>query len=103
MDLRDLRLADLIHATRKSAIVALCSGTTFAICASLVERNTIGPVAGVLVACGSAAGVWIAALVAMQHPLLPELKAPLARVFYAASRLVGHVPVPAARTDRDVC
>ncbi|KRR18671.1 oligosaccharide flippase family protein [Bradyrhizobium retamae] len=99
----NLRLADLIHATRKSGIVALCSGATVAICAALVERGTIGPVAGILVACGSAAGVWIAALFAVQHPLLPELKAPVARVFYAASRLIGHVPVAAARTDRDVC
>ena len=70
---------------------------------SLVERGTdrtCGRYSGRLRGCRS---VWLAALFAVQHPLLPELKAPLARVFYAASRLVGHVPVPAARTDRDVC
>jgi O-antigen/teichoic acid export membrane protein len=98
----NLRPVDLFYATRKSGIVALCSGATVAICASLVERGTIGPVAGIFVACGSAAGVWTAALFAVQHPLLQELRAPLARVFSAASRLVGHVPVPAARADRDV-
>jgi len=99
----NLRLADLIHATRKSGIVALGSGGTVAISAALVERGAIAPVTGVLLACGSAAGVWIAALFAVQHPLLPELKAPVVRVFYAVSRLIGHVPIAAARTDRDVC
>ncbi|MFG3595149.1 oligosaccharide flippase family protein [Bradyrhizobium sp. RDI18] len=99
----NLRLADLIHSMQKSGIVAVCSGATAAICASLVEQGMIGPAAGILVACASAAGVWIAALFAVQHPLLPELKAPIARVRSATSRLVGHVPVPAARTDRDIC
>jgi O-antigen/teichoic acid export membrane protein len=63
-----------VEAVAASALLTLPSQAA-------VERGTIGPLAGVLVACGSAAGVWIAALFAVQHPLLPELKAPVARVF----------------------
>jgi O-antigen/teichoic acid export membrane protein len=98
----DLRLADFIRSTQKSGIVALCSGATAAICASFVEHGTIGSVAGIFVACGTVAGVWLAALLAVQHPLLAELKAPVARMSSAAQRLMGRVPVPAVRTDRDV-
>jgi O-antigen/teichoic acid export membrane protein len=99
----DLRFADLVQATQKSGIVALCSCATVAIFASLVEHGLIGPVAGIFVACATAAAVWLAALFAVQHPLLPELKAPLSRVLSAAGRFTGRVPVPAVRTDRDVC
>jgi O-antigen/teichoic acid export membrane protein len=99
----DLRFGDLVRATQKSAIVALCSCTTAAICALLVERGLIGPVAGLFVACASAAALWLAALFAVQHTLLPELKGALAGVLSAAGRFTGRVPVPAVRTDRDVC
>jgi O-antigen/teichoic acid export membrane protein len=99
----DLRFADLVQATQKSGIVTLCSCATVAICASLVEHGLIGPVAGIFVACATAAAVWLAALFAVQHPLLPELKAPVSRVLSAAGRFTGRVPVPAVRTDRDVC
>jgi O-antigen/teichoic acid export membrane protein len=99
----DLRLADIINATQKSGLVALCSGATVAVCASLVDYGFVGPVPGILAACGTAAAAWLAALVAVQHPLLPELKEPAGRLLSAAWRLAGLVPVPAIRTDRDVC
>ena len=56
----NLRLVDLIRCDTKSGIVALCSGATVAICASLVERGTIGPVAGISSRAVHAAGVWTA-------------------------------------------
>jgi O-antigen/teichoic acid export membrane protein len=98
----DLRLADIIHATQKSGLVALCSGATVAVCASLVEYGLIGSVAGIFVACVAAAATWLGALVAVQHPLLPELKEPAGRLLSAAWR-PRLVPVPAIRADRDVC
>jgi O-antigen/teichoic acid export membrane protein len=99
----DLRLADFIHSIQKSGFVALCVGVTVAICATLIEHGTLGVVAGIFVACGTAAGVWLVALFFVKHPLLAELKAPVARVLSVASRFVGHVPLSAIRTDRDVC
>lgn len=98
----NLRLADITHATRKSGIVALCSGATVAICAWLIDYGLIGPVIGMLAASGIGLGAWLTALIAVQHPLLPELKAPAGRLLSAAWRLAGFVPVPAVRTDRDV-
>jgi O-antigen/teichoic acid export membrane protein len=99
----DLRLADFVQATQKSGMVALCSCVTVAICASLVEQGLIGPVVGIFVACGTAAAVWLAAVFAVQHPLLPELKAPVSRVLSIAGRFTGRVPVAAVRGDHDVC
>lgn len=99
----DLRFTDFVQATQKSAIVALCSCATAAICALLVERGLMGPIAGIFVACASAAALWLAALFAVQHPLLPELKGPLAGVLSVAGRFMGRVAVPAVGTDRDVC
>jgi hypothetical protein len=84
-------------------MVALCSCATVAICAWLVEQGLIGPVVGIFVACGTGAAVWLAALFALQHPLLSELKAPVSRVLSIAGRFTGRVPVPAVRGDRDVC
>jgi O-antigen/teichoic acid export membrane protein len=99
----DLRLADIIHATQKSGVVALCSGAAVAGCASLVEYGLIGSLAGIFVACVAAATAWLGTLAAVRHPLLPELKEPASRVVSAAWCLAGVVPVPAVRTDRDVC
>jgi O-antigen/teichoic acid export membrane protein len=99
----NLRLADITHATRKSGFVVLCSGTTVAICATLVEYGLIGSLAGIFVACVATASAWLAALIAVKHPLLPELKAPANRVLSALWNFVGVAPVAAAPTDRDVC
>ncbi|MGO4509325.1 polysaccharide biosynthesis protein [Bradyrhizobium sp. MOS001] len=99
----DLRFTDFVHALRKSGMVALCCCATVAICAALVEHGLIGPVAGIFVACGAVAAMWLAALFAVQHPLLPELKAPVSRLVSTAWRSTGRVPVPVAQGDRDVC
>jgi O-antigen/teichoic acid export membrane protein len=99
----DLRLADIIRSTRKSGVVAFCTGAAVAICASLVEHGLVGPVAGIFIAGTAAAAAWLAALVAVQHPLLPEVKAPAGRALSALWRVAGLIPVPATRTDRDVC
>ncbi len=98
----DLRFADFVHAMHKSGIVALCCCVTVAICASLVEYGLVGPVAGIFVACGSAAAMWLAAVFAVQHPLLPELTAPVSRLV-SAWRSTSRAPVPAVQGDRDVC
>jgi O-antigen/teichoic acid export membrane protein len=85
----DLRLADIVHATRKSGAVALCSGAAVAVCASLVEYGLIGSLVGIFVACVAAATAWLGALVTVQHPLLPELREPASRLVSAAWRIVG--------------
>lgn len=54
----------------------------------------------ILVARATGAAVWLAVL---QHPLLPELKAPVSRVLSAVGRFTGRIPVPAVRADHDVC
>lgn len=88
----DLRLADFVQATQKSGMVALCSCAAVAICAALVEQGLIGPVVGILVACATGAAVWLAALFAVQHPLLLELRALVSRVLSAVGRFTGRVP-----------
>jgi O-antigen/teichoic acid export membrane protein len=98
----DFRFADFVQATQKSSMVALCSCAAVAICASLVEQDLIGPVVGIFVACATGAAVWLAALFAVQHPLLPELKALVSRLLSAVG-FTGRVTVPAVRADRDVC
>lgn len=98
-----LRIADLVHATRKSVVVMLCSGTSAALCAALVDYGLIGPLAGILLACVATAAAWLAALVVVRHPLLQELEAPANRVLSVIWRFAGGAPVAAARTDRDVC
>jgi O-antigen/teichoic acid export membrane protein len=85
----DLRLADIIHATQKSGVVALCSGATVGVCASLIEYGLIGPLAGIFVACVAAALAWLGTLVAVRHPLLPELREPASRLISAGWRLAG--------------
>ena len=97
----DLRFSDLIKATQKSGMVAFCSSAAVAVCALLIEQSLIGPVVGIFVACGTAATVWLAAILAVRHPLLSELKTPISRVLSAVGRFMGRVPVPAA--DRDGC
>jgi O-antigen/teichoic acid export membrane protein len=99
----DLRLADIVNATRKSGVVMLCSGATATICALLVEYRLVGSVAGILIGCAATAGAWLAALIAVRHPLLSELKAPASRMLFAKWRFAGGAPVVATRTDRDVC
>ena len=99
----DLRVADLVHATGKSLVVMLCSGTAAALSSALVEYNVIGPLAGILVACIATAAAWLVALVAVRHPLLRELEAPANRVLSVMWRFAAGAPVAAARTDRDVC
>lgn len=98
----DLRAVDLVRATRKSAVVMLCSGTVAALCAALVEYSVIGPLVGILFAGIAAGAAWLAALVAVRHPLLSELEAPTNRVLSVLSRFAGGAPVAAARTDRDL-
>jgi O-antigen/teichoic acid export membrane protein len=99
----DLRFAEFVRALYKSGMVALCCYAAVAICAALVEHGRIGPVAGIFLACGAAAAMWLAALFAVQHPLLPELKAPISRLVSTAWRSAGRVPIPVAQGDRDVC
>jgi O-antigen/teichoic acid export membrane protein len=97
----NLHLADLVLATKKSAIVAICSGITVAICAAMVDSGVIGPVSGILVGFLVAAVAWLAAVLAVQHPLLVELRAPASQTLYAILRFVGFVPATAMRTERD--
>ena len=98
-----LRVPDLVHATHKSVVVMLCSGTVAALCSALVEYGLIGALAGILVACIATAAAWLAALVVVRHPLLQELEAPANRVLSVIWRFAGGAPVAAGRADRDVC
>jgi O-antigen/teichoic acid export membrane protein len=97
----DLTLADLVQATKKSGIVALCSGAAVALCASLIESGLIGSIPGILIGLLVAAVAWLAAMLAVQHPLLVELKAPATQTLFTALRLAGFVPAAAMPTERD--
>lgn len=98
-----LRWADLIHATWKSAVVAMCCGVTAALGAALVDTGQVGPMTGILIGCIGTAAAWLVALFALQHPLLPELREPARQVRSAIWRIAGMAPVKAVRTDRDAC
>ncbi|MCA6107167.1 oligosaccharide flippase family protein [Bradyrhizobium cenepequi] len=99
----DLRLTDIVRATWKSGIVALCSGASAAIWAPLIDYGVIGSVAGIFAAFAVAAGAWLAAVIVVQHPLLPFVRTAADRVLLSAWRLKGPVAVPAVRSDRDAC
>lgn len=99
----DLRFADIVYATRKSAIVMLCSGIVAALCGALVEYSLVGPLVGILIACVATAAAWLAALAVSRHPLLSELEEPASRVLSVVRRFAGTSSVAPARTDRDVC
>ncbi|WP_322513891.1 oligosaccharide flippase family protein [Rhodopseudomonas palustris] len=87
----ELRWADIAHAIWKSGIVALCSGATAAIGVGLIGYGLIGPVAGILVAAAATAGAWFLALIAVKHPLLPELDASARLVLSVIGRFGGGV------------
>lgn len=97
----DLRFIDFVHATNKSGVVALCCCMTAVICALVFELGLIGPMAAIFMACGTVAATWLAAIFAVQHPLLPELKPPTLRLVPAALQSAGRVPLPIPQRDRD--
>jgi hypothetical protein len=96
----NLNLADLVLATKKSGIVTICSGTTIAICASVIDSGVIGPVLGIFVGFLMAAVAWLAAVLVVRHPLLVELRAPASQTLSAILRFVGFVPTTAERDFR---
>lgn len=80
----DIRLSDLVRATFKSGIVALCSSAPAAICALMVEFGMLGPILGLGLACASAMICWLASMVVTEHPLLPRLQLAATGFFYAS-------------------
>lgn len=99
----ELTPIDIVRATRKSGVVAACSGIAAAIGAALIDYGLIGDVAGVIAACAAAAAAWLAALMAVQHPLLPKLKAAASGALFITWRIGVPVPVSSVRPDRDAC
>ena len=87
----DIRLSDLIRATFKSGIVALCSSAAAAVCALMVELGMLGPILGLGLACASAIMCWLASMVVTEHPLLPRLQLAATSFFYAPFlKFAGH-------------
>ena len=69
-----MRFVDLLLALRKSALVACCSGVTAASGAAAINFGLLGPGAGIIVSCCLTGAAWLAALVAVDHPLLTVLR-----------------------------
>lgn len=99
----DLSLRELVHAMRKSGLVALCSGVVMAAGAAAADYGLFGSVAAVAVSGILAAAAWLATLIAVDHPLLPALKSGAGGLRSAMWRGGVPVPVPAIPPDRDAC
>lgn len=99
----ELRPIDILRATQKSGVVAAGSGVAAAIGAALIDYGVIGQAAGVIAACAAAAAAWLAALVAVQHPLLPKLKMAAGEALFITWRIGVPVPLSSGRPDRDGC
>jgi O-antigen/teichoic acid export membrane protein len=78
----DIRLSDLVRATFKSGIVALCSSAAAAVCALMVEFGMLGSILGLGLACASTTICWLASMVVTEHPLLPRLQLAATGFFY---------------------
>jgi len=97
----NLNFVDVVLATKKSGIVTVCSGATIAICASVIDSGVIGAVPGIFVGLLAAAVAWLAAVLAVRHPLLAEVSTPATQILSAALHFVGLVPATATRGERD--
>jgi O-antigen/teichoic acid export membrane protein len=87
----DIRLSDLVRATFKSGIVALCSSAAAAVCALMVEFGMLGPILGLGLACVSTTICWLASMIVTEHPLLPRLQLAATGLFYAPFlKFAGH-------------
>jgi O-antigen/teichoic acid export membrane protein len=87
----DIRSSDLVRATFKSGIVALCSSAAAAVCALLVEFGMLGPILGLGLACASTTICWLASMVVTEHPLLPRLQLAVTGFFYTPFlKFAGH-------------
>jgi O-antigen/teichoic acid export membrane protein len=87
----DIRPSDLVRATFKSGIVALCSSAAAAVCALMVEFGMLGPILGLGLACASATICWLASMVVTEHPLLPRLQLAATGFFFTPFlKFAGH-------------
>ena len=87
----DIRLSDLVRATFKSGIVALCSSAAAAVCALMMEFGMLGPILGLGLACASTTICWLASMVMTEHPLFPRLQLAATGVFYTPFlKFAGH-------------
>jgi O-antigen/teichoic acid export membrane protein len=78
----DIRSSDLVRATFKSGIVALCSSAAAAVCGLIVKFGMLGPILGLGLACASTTICWLASMVVTEHPLLPRLQLAATGLFY---------------------
>jgi O-antigen/teichoic acid export membrane protein len=76
-----LSTSDLVRATMKGVFVTLCSSIGVAICAVAIETGLIHPVVGLLCGAVCSAMSWFAALIVVQHPLVPRLREAVATFF----------------------
>ena len=87
----DIRSSDLVRATFKSGIVALCSSAAAAVCALMMEFGMLGPILGLGLACASTTICWLASMVMTEHPLFPRLQLAATGVFYTPFlKFAGH-------------
>jgi O-antigen/teichoic acid export membrane protein len=77
----DISPLDLFHATFKSVIVTFFSSAGVAACALMVEYDLLHPIAGLGLACVSAAVCWVLGMAVTEHPLLPRLRLAAAGLF----------------------
>jgi O-antigen/teichoic acid export membrane protein len=98
----DLSLTDLLRALFKSGMVTLCSSIGVLVCAGLVEHGAIGPLLGLVCACLSMAVCWLAALIAIRHPLLPRLQSAINSLLAAALPVRMGGPAKTLHSGTDV-
>lgn len=87
----DIRSSDLVRATFKSGIVALCCSAAAAVCALMVEFGMLGPILGLGLACASTTICWFASMAMTEHPLFPRLQLAATGFFYTLFlKIAGH-------------
>jgi O-antigen/teichoic acid export membrane protein len=96
----ELRASDIVQATQKSGIVTLCTGAAGATCSALYEYGVIGSLASMFLTIAVAGAAWLTALIVIQHPMLPPLRA-AASGLHASWRVRFPLAVPTIRRDGD--
>jgi O-antigen/teichoic acid export membrane protein len=89
----NISLREILHATYKSGLVALCSSAATAVCATMAEYGLIQQVWGLALGCLFASMCWLFMVVVTEHPILPRLQ-------LSGIGLWRLLPAPASREAR---
>src|SRR5690242_2409468 len=70
----NISLREILHATYKSGLVALCSSAATAVCATMAEYGLIQQAWGLALGCLFASMCWLFMVIVTDHPILPRLQ-----------------------------